>query len=404
MTPPGITSLAVAAASSILFSLDPTRTGIHAASFVQVPSTRKKCELTSTCNYGASSLSMSKDSNRARVEKNFEDMMGDDWRVFRAKLIAQERVDSDSTDSNSNSQNSDDRQDHRTGLGNMVAGAISSIFSSPNQTQHEKGETSSGAAPEMEKGINSNDIESNMLQFEGTTLQCTDPFLSEEELPIMMQPKVQLNKHRWAHPLTHIEPGCVLLANEKLGGVFHQTVVLVIDHHETTGSTGIVINRPLPGNLLKVASETVSNIDLSLKLAFNSAPVAYGGPVMTEDYSILHGYGEVEGSKKVSPGVFVGGSKELMNEVRAKNFHPSESLFVKGHAAWVPGQLSREMSKGVWYVAAASEDFILRYAGAPEDEEDNMDDLWVDILSCMGGDFSEIGRRHSGRGDRRLMP
>lgn len=162
--------------------------------------------------------------------------------------------------------------------------------------------------------------------------------------------------------------------------------------------------RPLPGNLLKIASETVSNVDLSLKLAFNCATVSYGGPVMQEDYSILHGYGEVEGSKKVAPGVFVGGSRELMDEVRQNNFDPHEALFVKGHAAWVPSQLSREISKGVWYTAAVSPDLILRYAGAILEEDDNPDDLWSDILTCMGGSYEEIAKRYAGRGDRRVSP
>jgi len=58
----------------------------------------------------------------------------------------------------------------------------------------------------------------------------------------------------------------------------------------------------MSGNLLKVAAETESNLDLSLKMAFNSATVSYGGPVMQDEYSILHGYGEVEGSRKVAPG------------------------------------------------------------------------------------------------------
>ena len=158
--------------------------------------------------------------------------------------------------------------------------------------------------------------------------------------------EVKIDRHRWAHPLSHIEPGSLLVANEKLGGVFHQTVVLIIDHNESTGSTGMVINRPFPGDLIKIASETESNIDLSLKMAFSKAPVAYGGPVMQDQFSTLHGFGEVMGSKKICPGVsqgifrvlhelfcspyvshspsrprayllqvFVGGSSQLMNEV-----------------------------------------------------------------------------------------
>ena len=71
-----------------------------------------------------------------------------------------------------------------------------------------------------------------------------DPFVSAAELPIHMKSATpEINKHRWAHDIAHIEPGCVLIANEKLGGVFHQTVVLIVDHHEKTGTTGVVINR-----------------------------------------------------------------------------------------------------------------------------------------------------------------
>lgn len=172
-----------------------------------------------------------------------------------------------------------------------------------------------------------------------------------------------------------------------------------------TLSTVLVLHhRPLAGNLLKIASETASNVDLSLKLAFSEATVTYGGPVLQEDYSVLHGYGNVEGSKKVTPGVFVGGSEELMKEVRRRNLHPKDALFVKGHAAWVPNQLAREISKGVWYTASCSNDFILRYAGAPVSEDDNTGDLWSDILTCMGGDYADIAKRHGDKGDMRMMP
>ena len=87
--------------------------------------------------------------------------------------------------------------------------------------------------------------------------------------------------------------------------------------------------------------------------------------MLQEDFTVIHGYGEVEGSTKVCPGVYVGGSEELMEEVRVNRFNPKHALFIKGHSAWVPGQLSREIADGVWYIAAASSDFILRYAGAP---------------------------------------
>ena len=160
--------------------------------------------------------------------------------------------------------------------------------------------------------------------------------------------------------------------------------------------------RPLQGNLNKVTSGQSSNIDLSLKLAFTNSPVGYGGPVLDEDYAVLHAFGHVEGSKKLAPGVFIGGSEELMNEVRIDRFDPTQALFIKGHAAWVPGQLDREIKKGVWHIASCSPDFLLRYAGAPLTPDDNSKDLWNDILTCMGGDYAKVAREYSGKGDKRL--
>jgi putative transcriptional regulator len=88
----------------------------------------------------------------------------------------------------------------------------------------------------------------------------------------------------------------------------------------------------MQGDVMKIASEQECNMDLSLKLAFHSAPVTFGGPVMNDQLACLHGFGEVEGATKLCPGVFIGGSEELMNEVRINRFDPSKSLFVKGHA------------------------------------------------------------------------
>jgi len=362
-----------------------------------------------------------KNSDRARTERLLEESMGDDWRLFRAKLVAQEKANGtpekskpqtasqpplhstnleneDSSSSSSPSVTSSKHHDElekQGQLGELFGAAISSIFKSGNHKEATKASNENiYRGDSIGRGISQSD------------LTCQDPFLSADELPIHIKPKyyTPVDKHRWAHEIDHIEPGCVLIANEKLGGVFSQTVVLVVDHHEKTGTTGVVINRPLDGNLLKIASEQQTNLDLSLKLAFTSSPVTYGGPVLTEEFAVLHGFGHVEGSKKLAPGVYIGGSEELMSEVRLSRFDPQNALFIKGHAAWVSGQLEREIQKGVWYIASTSSDFLLRYAGAPVTEEDDETDLWADILTCMGENYAEIARKHGGRGDRRMMP
>ncbi len=196
-----------------------------------------------------------KGSHRARFEKSLEDMMGNDWRFFRARLVAQEAVekrtteDSTSTDSKNNNINNnskpmkafgepDEGRDEKQAKQEKFGKIFAAIFSNSNkETSAEKEDSSSQRS--IFDGLN----------IGGATPQsmipdtCEDPFVSEAELPVLLQPKVHIDKHRWAHPLSHIEPGCVLIANEKLGGVFHQTVVLIIEHNEGAGSTGIVINR-----------------------------------------------------------------------------------------------------------------------------------------------------------------
>lgn len=364
-------------------------------------------------------LNERKNSDRARVEKNLEDMMNNDWREFRARLVAQENIEEKENPRKAkNTSMSKAPRDYHSPqwdggiarqekLSNIFSGTISSIFNNNNgskNNQNHGNRMNSFSGKSSRSSIFDGDSVGGLSPNSPNPLSFEDPFVSVDEIPVLMQPKVKLDKHRWAHTISHIEAGCVLIANEKLGGIFHQTVVLIVDHQETTGTTGVIINRPMSGDLLKIASETESNVDLSLKLAFHSSTVGYGGPVMQSEYSIVHGYGEVEGSRKVAHGLFVGGSEELLNERRKNKLEPGEALFVKGHAAWVPGQLEREISKGVWYVASVSSDFILRYAGAPVYPNDNKDDLWSDILTSMGGEYSDIASKYAFRGDQRLKP
>ena len=237
----------------------------------------------------------SKNSDRARTERMLEESMGDDWRLFRARLVAQEQAEA-AAESKPSSKNSDrphfaspqkseakkkssssssdkkigkkkdiepdttDDELHKNGqLSDLFGAAISSIFSKNNKngsSDKKKNKKSSGnifdgktvGGADAVDGIS---VSSSWKSYDPKDLELKssyhdDPFCSAEEIPIHLQPKEQnmvVSKHRWAHEISHIEPGSVLVANEKLGGVFHQTIVLLVDHHDTTGTTGIVINR-----------------------------------------------------------------------------------------------------------------------------------------------------------------
>ena len=187
-------------------------------------------------------VSMSKNSDRAFIERHLEDAMNNDWRLFRAKLVAQEKAAQHEVDgkkpSNSSSPNAVESEVARQGqLGDLFAGAIQNIFH--KSTRKTDPETSTAAA------ASSRPADEELFLGQSIAGQAADPFCSVAELPLWLDSSKtpRVSKHRWAHEIPHLEPGCVLLANEKLGGVFHQTVVLIIEHHETTGTFGVVINR-----------------------------------------------------------------------------------------------------------------------------------------------------------------
>lgn len=183
----------------------------------------------------------SKNSERAHIERNLEEMMGNDWRLFRANLVAKEQEETSHRRKNDTpasdtgpKEYTDEKLAHQGQLSELFAGAISSIFQKKNSSRVSGGRRQSSDIFDGDSigGLTEDD-----------KLITDDPFVSEAELPLLIKPKVKINKHRWAHEIPHVEPGCVLLANEKLGGVFHQTVVLIVQHDEKTGSIGIVINR-----------------------------------------------------------------------------------------------------------------------------------------------------------------
>jgi hypothetical protein len=156
----------------------------------------------STRLYGKKTLTK-KSSDRAYHEHNFESMMGNDWREFRAKLVAQEKAAASLREATAYYNGSKLMAKH---------GRISDLFAG---------------------SINIYDDRICGM------LDCNDPFVSKDELPIILQKDISIDKHRWAHAIPRPEVGSLLISNER----FHQTVVLMISHCEKNGSSGVVINR-----------------------------------------------------------------------------------------------------------------------------------------------------------------
>lgn len=258
-----------------------------------------------------------KDSDRAHIERNLEEAMNNDWRMFRAKLVAQEnqkatrsnrrRVSYSTTTAaaagyNPNSNNNEavprpapvqrstkyQRNWHSSKRENEFESESIPLIPQPgnsyqrnwhshrlNDNYHDPNDAWNAniSPPELspEAGIFSGHVVGGRAQHMPNPtfgrdrqnkyrndrhvdlkmkVTSEDPFVSEDELPLFL-PETVIDKHRWAHEIPTIEPGAVLLSGERLGGMFHQTVVLITEHSETDGTFGIVINRyvhPLPSS------------------------------------------------------------------------------------------------------------------------------------------------------------
>ncbi|RDX89536.1 hypothetical protein CR513_28724, partial [Mucuna pruriens] len=196
---------------------------------------------------------------------------------------------------------------------------------------------------------------------------------------------------QWAHPIPVPEPGCVLVATEKLDGVrtFERTVVLLLrsgTKHPQGGPFGIVINRPLHK---KIKHMKPSNHDLLN--TFSDCSLHFGGPLeasmvllKTEEKMKLPGFEEV------IPGLCFGSRNSLDDAaglVKKGILKPHDFRFFVGYAGWQLDQLRDEIESDYWYVAACSSSLL---CGALSDSSES---LWEEILQLMGGHYSELSRK-----------
>ncbi|KAK3034101.1 hypothetical protein RJ639_034081 [Escallonia herrerae] len=197
---------------------------------------------------------------------------------------------------------------------------------------------------------------------------------------------------KWAHPISSPEPGCVLVATEKLDGVrtFERTVVLLLrsgTRHPQEGPFGVVINRPLHK---KIKDMKPTNVDLAT--TFADCSLHFGGPL--EASMFLQRAGDktqVSKFEEVIPGLCFGARNSLDEAaglVKKGMLRPRDFRFFVGYAGWQLDQLREEIESDYWYVAACSANLIFGASSTSSSEG-----LWEEILQLMGGRYSELSRK-----------
>lgn len=160
---------------------------------------------------------------------------------------------------------------------------------------------------------------------------------------------------------SHLGPGDLLVASEKLGDPnFAESVILVLRHDEDEGTLGVIINRRSEIPLSKVFPD--------IKGA-NPDPVFLGGPVSLDAVQALVRLGkESDGVKHVAGDVYVTGSKDVIESSVRSHETPAKFRLYAGYAGWAAGQLDIELRVGAWRIMSDRSKAVF---------DDDPDSLWA---------------------------
>jgi putative transcriptional regulator len=172
--------------------------------------------------------------------------------------------------------------------------------------------------------------------------------------------------------------GRLLVATPLLGDPnFKRAVVLIVEHEDTEGTLGVVLNRPtkIPvGQVLEQWTELTSDPSV----LFRGGPVAQNSALAL---AMVPGKEEPLGWRALDGAPALARLGLLDLDTPPRLLAPAiQSLRVyAGYAGWSPGQLDAEIDEGAWFVLPAEPADI--FAAEPER-------LWRGVLQRQEGDIA----------------
>jgi putative transcriptional regulator len=160
---------------------------------------------------------------------------------------------------------------------------------------------------------------------------------------------------------------------------FQRAVVLVVEHEETEGTLGVVLNRPTKIPVGRVL-EQWTDLATDPAVLFTGGPVAPSSPLAL---ALVPGKDEPLGWRALDGAPALARLGLLDLEAPASLLAPAvKALRVyAGYAGWSPGQLEDEIAEGAWYVLPAEPGDV--FAARP-------DRLWRAVLHRQEGDLAFV--------------
>lgn len=160
--------------------------------------------------------------------------------------------------------------------------------------------------------------------------------------------------------------GVFIVADPKLTDPnFNGTVVLML-HHDSEGSMGLIINRPTDTPLSKLIPEVKSDL-------IPDDPLYTGGPVLPGTLTVLfRSNAAPDGLTPVFENIYASQEARVFAERLSATHRDDVFRLYSGYAGWGPGQLENEIARGDWRVVKADAASIFE---APSDR------IWQEMIN-----------------------
>ena len=160
-----------------------------------------------------------------------------------------------------------------------------------------------------------------------------------------------------------LKKGRLLISEPSLNDPTFFKSVILLTHHTTDESIGLVLNHPTKINL----NEILNNIPLS------DFPVYIGGPVAKNSIHFIHTLGKIiPGNQKIIDVLYGGRDFEKIIKLMSDNrISKDEIRFFAGYSGWDAEQLNKEIKDNSWIVNKSNKKICMEYSSQK---------LWGDII------------------------
>ena len=168
-----------------------------------------------------------------------------------------------------------------------------------------------------------------------------------------------------------------ILISEPLMNDFHfgRSVVLLIDHEESEGTFGVIINKTLNASVSQI-------VDIFPDF---EAAVYLGGPVADNQLFFIHTLGDlIPDASPIIDGLYWGGDAETLRTLISTGIaNESNTRFYLGYAGWDSGQLVDELVRNSWLIGSITAEQLF---SIPEEV------MWQTFVNQLGSHYAMWGR------------